>query len=67
LKQKGIPTAIYYPIPLHLQGAYSYLGYTKGAFPIAERIAEAIFSLPMHPYLTAEDQQTITDVILNAL
>ena len=67
LKDKGIPTAIYYPIPLHLQGAYRYLGYEKGAFPAAERVATAIFSLPMHPYLTAEDQRAITDVILNTL
>jgi len=67
LKAKGIPTAIYYPIPLHLQGAYRYLGYAKGAFPVAERVAGAIFSLPMHPYLTAEDQRTITDAILNTL
>jgi UDP-2-acetamido-2-deoxy-ribo-hexuluronate aminotransferase len=67
LKAKNIPTAIYYPIPLHLQGAYRYLGYEKGAFPVAERVASAVFSLPMHPYLTAEDQRTIADVILNTL
>ncbi len=67
LKEKSIPTAIYYPIPLHLQGAYRYLGYEKGAFPVAERVASAIFSLPMHPYLSEEDQRTITDAILNAL
>jgi dTDP-4-amino-4,6-dideoxygalactose transaminase len=67
LKDKGIPTAIYYPIPLHLQGAYRYLGYEKGAFPAAERVATAIFSLPMHPYLSAEDQRAIAHVILNTL
>jgi len=67
LKEKGVPTAIYYPIPLHLQGAYRYLGYEKGAFPVAERVASAIFSLPMHPYLGAEDQQAIADAVLNVV
>lgn len=64
LKAKGIPTAIYYPIPLHLQGAYQYLGYPRGAFPVAERIADSIFSIPMHPYLKEEDQLRIADAIL---
>ena len=63
LKEQGIPTAIYYPIPLHLQGAYKYLGYEKGSFPVSERIAERIFSIPMHPYLTEEDQKAIASVI----
>jgi len=64
LKAKEIPTAIYYPIQLHLQGAYRYLDYSKGAFPVAERIAEAVFSLPMHPYLTEEEQTMIADRII---
>jgi UDP-2-acetamido-2-deoxy-ribo-hexuluronate aminotransferase len=64
LKARGIPSAVYYPIPLHLQGAYQYLGYQKGDFPVAERIAKAIFSLPMHPYLTEEDQRVIAETIL---
>lgn len=67
LKAKGIPTAIYYPIPLHLQGAYRYLGYGPGAFPVCERIAGSIFSLPMHPYLQHRDQQVIAETILGVL
>ena len=49
LKENGIPAAIYYPKPLHLQTAFSRLGYTEGEFPVAEEIAGKIFSLPMHP------------------
>jgi UDP-2-acetamido-2-deoxy-ribo-hexuluronate aminotransferase len=59
LKKSDIPTAIYYPKPLHLQEAFSYLGYEKGQLPISETIAERIFSIPMHPYLTEEEQKKI--------
>lgn len=67
LKDAGIPTAIYYPTPLHLQTAYNYLGYGIGDFVVSEEISEKIFSLPMHPYLSEEDQKRIADVILGAL
>jgi UDP-2-acetamido-2-deoxy-ribo-hexuluronate aminotransferase len=63
LKTVGIPIAIYYPIPLHLQSAYRYLGYQKGSFPISEKIAGCILSIPMHPYLTEEEQKTIASLI----
>jgi dTDP-4-amino-4,6-dideoxygalactose transaminase len=63
LKEAGIPTAIYYPKPLHQQTAFSSLGYKNGDFPLSEGYAQRIFSLPMHPYLTAEEQQNITGVI----
>ena len=59
LKIANIPTTIYYPKPLHLQTAFSYLGYKKGSMPVSEAIAERIFSLPMHPYLTEEEQEKI--------
>jgi dTDP-4-amino-4,6-dideoxygalactose transaminase len=59
LKQAGIPTAIYYPLPLHLQGAFAQLGYKAGNFPVSEHSAQRILSLPMHPYLTAKDQKRI--------
>ena len=58
-KNKGIPTAVYYPTPLHLQTAYQDLGYKKGDFPISEDYADRIFSIPMHPYLTKEEQEKI--------
>ncbi|MBN2438886.1 MAG: DegT/DnrJ/EryC1/StrS family aminotransferase [Deltaproteobacteria bacterium] len=59
LKKAGIPTAIYYPKPLHRQTAFSCLGYKEGDFPVSEDCAQRIFSLPMHPYLTAGDQRRI--------
>jgi UDP-2-acetamido-2-deoxy-ribo-hexuluronate aminotransferase len=65
LKKEGIPTAIYYPKPLHLQEAFAPLGYQAGDFPITEDCASRIFSLPMHPYLTEEDQERICKVCLS--
>lgn len=56
LQSAGVPTAVYYPSPLHLQSAFSYLGYRKGDFPVSEACAGRVFSLPMHPYLTEEEQ-----------
>jgi UDP-2-acetamido-2-deoxy-ribo-hexuluronate aminotransferase len=63
LTQEGIPTAIYYPKPLHLQRALAYLGYEKGDFPSSENCADRIFSIPMHPYLRTEEQEHITKII----
>jgi len=57
LKDASIGTGIHYPIPLHLQKAYRSLGYKNGDFPVTERVAATIVSLPMFPNLTA-DQQT---------
>lgn len=54
LKEKGIPAMIYYPIPLHLQKAYDYLGYKKGDLPVAEKLSECVLSLPMHTELVRE-------------
>jgi UDP-2-acetamido-2-deoxy-ribo-hexuluronate aminotransferase len=67
LKEKGIPTAIYYPKPLHLQVAFESLGYRKGDFPVSEDIADRIFSIPMYPYLSEEDQDYIIASIREAL
>lgn len=66
LRQAGIPTAIYYPIPLHLQGAFQHLGYQPGDFPVSEDLAQRIFSLPMSPYLSEDDQERIIRIILTA-
>jgi UDP-2-acetamido-2-deoxy-ribo-hexuluronate aminotransferase len=65
LKKAGVPTAVYYPKPLHLQDAFKNLGYKPGDFPVSERTAERIFSLPMHPYLRDEEQQQIIDAFLS--
>jgi dTDP-4-amino-4,6-dideoxygalactose transaminase len=64
LNQKEIPNAIYYPIPLHLQVAYrDKYGYRKGDFPVSEKLAEKVISLPMHPDLTQEEQDYIINTI----
>lgn len=55
LKLAGIPTAVHYPMPLHLQECFKYLGYKKGDFPISEIVSEEIMSLPMNPYVTNEE------------
>ena len=51
LRQQGIAAAVYYPLPLHLQEVYRGLGYEEGAFPISERCAREVLSLPMYPEL----------------
>ena len=65
LKEAGIPTEIYYPKPLHLQTAFSHLEYVEGAFPVAEETAGNIFSLPMHPYLSESEQNSIINMVRN--
>lgn len=63
LKNAGIGSGIHYPIPLHLQKAYGSLQYRKGDFPVVERIAEEIVSLPMFPQLTDEQQARVAQEI----
>ena len=65
LKQADIHTGIHYPIPLHLQKAYKHLGYARGAFPKAEKVAAEIVSLPMFPQLTEQQQARVTEEIRN--
>jgi UDP-2-acetamido-2-deoxy-ribo-hexuluronate aminotransferase len=67
LKKRGIPTAIHYPIPLHLQPVFSNLGLREGSFPIAERAGQRVLSLPMHPYLTEEQQVTVVNALAEAV
>ncbi|MDZ7696669.1 MAG: DegT/DnrJ/EryC1/StrS family aminotransferase [Deltaproteobacteria bacterium] len=63
LKAGGIPSVAYYAVPLHLQGAFADLGHKPGDFPVAEKVSAQCLSLPMHPYLTAEDQGRIADAL----
>jgi len=65
LKEKGVPTGIYYPIPLHLQKAYEFLGYKKGDLHISEDLADRIFSLPIHPYMNDEEINYIVEILNN--
>lgn len=67
LQDNGIPTAVFYPIPIHLSTAYKFLGYTDGDFPESEAASKRIFSLPMHPYLEEEQITLITDTIKSVL
>ena len=65
LTAKKIPNVIYYRIPLHLQKVFKKLGYKKGDFPISEKIADQIFSIPMHPYLSEDQQDQILEFLNN--
>jgi dTDP-4-amino-4,6-dideoxygalactose transaminase len=67
LKEEGIPAAIYYPKPLHLQEAFGGLGYKPGNFPVSEDVSRKILSLPMHPYLSPEDIEKIAAAVIRAL
>ncbi|MEG1849124.1 MAG: DegT/DnrJ/EryC1/StrS family aminotransferase [Oscillospiraceae bacterium] len=64
LSANGIPSAVYYPKPLHLQGAFSYLGIKRGALPESEAAARQVLSLPMHPYLTDGEAELVCETIL---
>jgi dTDP-4-amino-4,6-dideoxygalactose transaminase len=56
LNASGIGAGIHYPVPVHLHGAYAHLGYQRGDFPVAERAAERILSLPIYPGIDASKQ-----------
>jgi dTDP-4-amino-4,6-dideoxygalactose transaminase len=63
LKERGVHTMIHYPVPVHLQGAYSFLGLGEGAYPQAERLASEIVTLPMYPELTEEQARRVVEGI----
>jgi dTDP-4-amino-4,6-dideoxygalactose transaminase len=65
LKEKGIDTAIHYPMPLHLQPAFKYLGYKEGDFPEAEKAAREVLSLPIHQDLTDNEVNYVIECIRN--
>ena len=63
LNNAGIPTAVYYPIPLHLQKCFKYLGYKQDDFPITELVSKQVLSLPMNPFLNNEELQYINSTL----
>lgn len=67
LASKGIPMMVYYPVPLHMQKAYKNSRYSKGDFPITEKLAESVISLPMHTELTQEQLEYITTNVIDFL
>ena len=64
LNKQGIPTAVHYPMPLHLQECFKYLGYKEGDFEVAEKVSKEIMSLPMSPFLDKNDQDSIIKALL---
>lgn len=67
LNELGVPTAVHYPVPLHLQPAFAGLGLGPGSFPVSEAVAARVMSLPMHPYLTDEQLDYIAQSLLQAV
>jgi len=64
LEARSIPTMVYYPVPVHLQKAFQYLGYKTGDFPVSEKLCESVLSLPMHTELNEEQINHITRSII---
>ena len=67
LKDKGIPTAVHYPVPLNLQPVFAHLNQPAGTFPVSEDLATRVVSLPMSPYLVDEQIDRIADAVIEAL
>ena len=67
LQERGVPTAIHYPKPLHLQSALAYLGLKKGSFPVAVDMSEKVLSLPMHPFMSNDTQNSIIGHVIDVL
>jgi UDP-2-acetamido-2-deoxy-ribo-hexuluronate aminotransferase len=67
LKGEGVPTAVHYPVPLNLQPAFASLGQGEGSFPQSDAAGKRVMSLPMHPYLSTEQQELIARAVRGAL
>lgn len=65
LQSKGIPSMVYYPVPLHLQKAFAFLGYKKGDFPFAEELCKTVLSLPMHTEMDEEQIEYIARSVID--
>ena len=67
MKEKGIPTMVYYPRGLHQQAAYAWMGLSDEVFPNTARATQCVLSLPMHPYMEPDEQKLIIDTLLEVL
>jgi UDP-2-acetamido-2-deoxy-ribo-hexuluronate aminotransferase len=67
MKSLGVPTAVHYPAPLHLQPVFEYLGQREGSYPVSEAAARRVISLPMHPYLTDDAQVEVIHALKTAI
>ncbi|WP_433938851.1 DegT/DnrJ/EryC1/StrS family aminotransferase [Paenibacillus lautus] len=65
LRKAEVQTGIYYPCPLHLQKAYTSLGYQQGDFPVAEQLSKQLFAIPLHPFLSVAEQDDIISLLQN--
>ena len=63
LRSQGVPTAVYYPVPMHQQQPYAHFGQGPGGLPVTEAKAGVVISLPMHPYLEPADQDRVIEAI----
>ena len=67
MNAKGIPTAIYYPIPMHRQTAFNHLDINDNLCPVSDRLADTVISLPIHPYLSEEEQEKVCEAVMEFL
>jgi UDP-2-acetamido-2-deoxy-ribo-hexuluronate aminotransferase len=67
MKTAGVPTAVHYPLALHMQPVFKHLGHKEGDFPLSESAARCVLSLPMHPYLTDEQQVQVVEALAQAV
>lgn len=67
MKAKGVPTAVHYPVPLHLQPAFAFLEQGVGCFPVSEKAAERVMSLPMHPYMNEAEIEQVAAAVKSSL
>jgi dTDP-4-amino-4,6-dideoxygalactose transaminase len=63
LEERGVVTRVYYPLPLHLQHCFSYLGYKEGDFPVSEMLTDTVLALPIFPELLPEEQERVVEEI----
>ena len=66
LNRRGIETAIHYPVPPHLSGAYAAAGWQRGDFPLAEELSDSVLSLPIGPHMLGADVQRVIDAVRSA-
>lgn len=67
LKENGVPCGTYYPVPLHLQGAFAHLGYKEGDLPVTEKLSKTTFAIPVFPELYDEERDYVIEQLLKAL
>ena len=63
LKSEGVPSMVYYPKPMHLQTAYAFLNYAESTNPVTINLCDTVLSLPIHPYITVDEIDTVSKLI----